>query len=348
MKQLSVGVIGAGILGRRHARVWHEQEETRLVAVVDVDAQRAASVASAYGATAGTDYGALLDNPEVEAVSVVTPDFLHCEPVIACLRAGKDVLVEKPLATDLDEARRMVAAAHDGGRILQVNFSQRFLAEYATIKEIISRGEIGTPVMVQSLKHDTVHVPTEMLTWASRTSPVYFMTSHDLDLIRWYLEAEPVSAMGLETAGVLERRGVAVHDGLQALVRFSSGAVVSFHTSWIHPDTYPAVADDHLEIVGTEGAVVYRSLKRELQVYTAKRAETITFSGPATATEVGGKLRGAFVDSLRLFLSGVRSRTQPMTAASDSLPAVACQVALLESARGNGRTIDLAATASHV
>lgn len=339
--RLGVAVIGTGLLGTRHARAWAEQPETRLVAIMDIRADRAQPVAEKHGARWTTDLSVILADPEVQAVSVATPDHLHCDVVVACLEAGKDVLVEKPLATNLAEAERMVGASRRSGRLLQVNFSQRFVPEFIFMKETIARGEIGRPVMIQSLKHDTIYVPTGMINWAARTSPVYFMTSHDLDLIRWYLGAEPVSVVAHEVRGKLEGIGVESHDGLQALVTFSNGTQVQFHTSWIHPNTFPSVSDGYLEIIGTEGVLIQRSRTREVELYTGKNAQTVKFTGPATSGEVQGKLVGAFVDSFRLFVKSVQERTVPMTEAADSLKAVACQIAMLESARQGGARVEV-------
>jgi predicted dehydrogenase len=340
--RLGIAVVGTGLLGARHARAWAEQPETRLVAVMDLREDRARPVAEKYGARWTLDLAGILSDPEVEAVSIATPDHLHCEAVVACLEAGKDVLVEKPLATNLAEAERMVAVSRRTGRLLQVNFSQRFVPEFSFIKETIARGEIGKPVMIQSLKHDTIYVPTGMIPgWVSATSPVYFMTSHDLDLIRWYLGAEPVSVVAHEVRTKLQSAGVETHDGLQALVTFGDGTQAQFHTSWIHPNTFPSVSDGYLEIIGTEGVLTYRSRSREVELYTNKSAQTVKFTGPATANEVQGKLVGAFVDSFRLFIKSVQERTLPMTAAADSLKAVACQIAILESARQGGTRLEV-------
>src|SRR5438046_1897211 len=92
-----VGVIGVGVFGSLHARVYAESETAELVAVADVDAGRAAEVAARHGCEWHADYQELLARPDVDAVSVCTTDRLHSEPVIAATRAGKHVMVEKPL-----------------------------------------------------------------------------------------------------------------------------------------------------------------------------------------------------------------------------------------------------------
>jgi predicted dehydrogenase len=340
---IGVAVVGAGLLGARHARVWQEMGETRLLRVVDVDRDRAGEVASRYGAVASSLEEVLVD-PAIAAASVATPDHLHAAPVLALLRAGKDVLVEKPLATGPSEARAMVEAAVQRGRILQVNFSQRFLPEYAEIARLVHGGAIGRPTAVMSIKRDTRFVPERMISWAAQTSPVWFMTSHDLDLVRWYLGTEPVWVVARE------RRGGAAatpHDGLHALVGFGGGVEASFSTFWSYPDTYPSVSEDRLELIGSEGMLRYDSRGRRLELYTRGEARETSFSGAATATEVEGRLQGAFATSLRAFLEAVRTRRPPATPAADSIGLVACQAAMLASARDGGRPVELPTTHDH-
>ena len=181
MKKVGVAVIGTGLLGARHARVYNEMPNAELVAVMDVQAERAKAVADKYGVASYTSYSDLLSNSDVEAVSVATPDHLHRDAVVACFEGGKHVLTEKPLSTKVEDAEAMLRAASGTGLSFMVNFSQRFVAEYAWIKRTIEAGHIGTPLMVQSLKHEQISVPTGMIrSWSSETSPIFFMTSHDM------------------------------------------------------------------------------------------------------------------------------------------------------------------------
>lgn len=335
---VGMGVIGAGLLGSRHARVWAERPDTSLIAVMDVDEGRARKVALDHGARWTTDVTEMLADPAIQAVSVATPDHAHFGPVMEALKAGCDVLVEKPLAMSVEEARAMVEEARRHQRILQVNLSQRFVEEYQYIKAVIASGILGAVAFVESIRHDRIDVPTEMLAgWAEKSSPVFFLTSHDLDLLRWYLEAEPASAVGFERRTTLVSRGIATHDGLLGLVTFTNGTVAHFHTSWIHSPSYPVISDTYLEVTGSDGVLTYQSRGRRLEIYAEKAQQHIQFEGPGTVQERQGRLVGAFVDSLASFVGSVKSREQPMTSGVDSLRAIACQVALLESAaQGQG------------
>jgi predicted dehydrogenase len=119
-----VAVIGAGAFGQNHCRVVHESERAQLAAIVDCDVSRAAEMAGRYGAPGFADYRDLPG--KIDAAVIAAPTSLHAEIGCFLLDAGVDVLVEKPIATTLDEAARLVAAAERGGRILQVGHLERF------------------------------------------------------------------------------------------------------------------------------------------------------------------------------------------------------------------------------
>ncbi len=332
MSKVKVAVVGAGILGSRHARVFHELDESELVAVVDTNAERAERVAKQYGAQPFTALSAMLSSVQVDAVSVATPDHLHREPVITALKAGKHVLMEKPLATTADDARAIAAAVAD--RTVMVNFSQRYVSDNIWIKQRIDAGDIGAPRMIVSVKFDTIYVPTGMIArWSAQTSPLWFMSSHDLDLVQWFLGADPVEVVARETRGTLESRGFAIHDGLNALIQYAGGVSANFHSSWIHPNTYPRVADGTLQIIGSEGAITYNARTRTAEIFNARGGEKVEFTGPHTADEVNGKINGAFTSSLLHFLECIREHREPTTSPRRVLCTALAQAAAMESLR---------------
>jgi predicted dehydrogenase len=331
--RLKVAVVGAGILGSRHARVFHEQPDAELVAVVDVNPARA-EVAARYGARFYGDMPTLLAAEAVDAVAVATPDHQHCEPVQAALAAGKHVFVEKPLATTAEDSRAIAAAATASGCTAMVNFSQRYVTDNRWIKQLIDDGGIGRPQAVISIKFDTLFVPTGMIGgWSAQTSPLYFMSSHDLDLTYWFLGRRPIEAYAHETRGTLAALGFDVHDGLNALIRFEGDITTAFHSSWIHPNTYPKIADGTLQIIGSEGALTYNARTRTAELFNTRGGQKLEFTGPHTADEVGGKITGAFSDSVREFLACVREGREPATSPARALPIALAQAAVIESLR---------------
>lgn len=337
MSELKAAVVGAGILGKRYARVLHELDGVVPVAVMSRTAASAEPLAAAYGVPAFTDLERMLDTVSCDVVCVATPDHLHLRPVLAALERGLHVIVEKPLATTVADARMMVNEADARGLVLQVNYSQRFAPEYAWMRECIAAGAIGRVALVQWSKQDTIFVPTKMIGWAAHTSPVFFMTSHELDLVCWFLGAPATSVSARERRGVLETRGIAAHDAVDALVAFADGTSAAFHTSWIHPESWPQLVTETATIVGEHGAIRYENVGRRLHWQGIGGGGTIEFTAPHTATEVDGRLMGAFRTSLEVFLAAVRNGSQPETSAARTLHVVELQAAILHAARSSAR-----------
>lgn len=331
MSKFKVAVVGAGILGSRHARVFHEQPETELVAIVDVNPARV-EVAQKYACKFFPDLDALLKAENVDILAIATPDHLHRAPVLAALNAGKHVFLEKPLATTLDDARALASASAKSDRVVMVNYSQRFVSDHLWIKNAIDDGMIGKPQIVISVKFDTIFVPTGMIrAWSAHTSPIYFMSSHDLDLTYWFLNAQPIEVFAHETRGTLDAQGIAVHDGLNALIKFDGGVSTNFHSSWIHPNTYPRVADGYLQIIGSDGALMYNNRTRAIEFFNSKGGQKIEFTGVHTADEIGGKITGAFTDSVRHFLACIAEQREPQTSPRNTLIVTETQAAVMES-----------------
>src|SRR5207248_2336643 len=115
-----IGIIGAGRVSGGHARVAQALDDTRLVAVADVDAERAQQAADRFGCKSYTDYREMLAAPEVQAVVVALPHWLHCEATVTSLEAGRHVLLEKPMAMTVAECDTMIEAGRRSGRVLMV------------------------------------------------------------------------------------------------------------------------------------------------------------------------------------------------------------------------------------
>ena len=338
---LNVAVVGAGLLGARHARVYSELPECRLVGVCDLDRGRAEAVASRYGARAYTVLDEML-RAGADAVSVATPDHVHYGPVTACLDAGAHVFVEKPLAIDQGEAQAMVRRAAEASRVLMVNYSQRWLPESRRVERLIASGDLGEIAFIESHRWDAAWVPERMIgAWADRTTPIHFMSSHDIDLILSWTGRRVRRVYAVAHRGALPRTDTV--DGYDAFLTLDGGAQVSLHSSWILPETFPAAADSRLEVLGSRGALFLDGNRREVSLFTPGHREQVVFGGPRTADEVDGRIAGAFVESMRAFLSAIDAEDyHGPTSAERTLHVVEVQAAILASAE-RGAEIELPA-----
>lgn len=335
VKKLNVAVIGLGTLGTRYARVFKENERTNLKAVSDLDDEKADEVAAHYNVKAYTSSSDILGKEELDAVAIATPDHVHTEIILTALKNNLHVIVEKPLTTDSESAKKIIDEAAKTDRIIMVNYSQRFVTDFLWIKKKIKDGIIGQPQMIQSVKFDTLYVPTRMISWAAKTSPFFFMTSHDLDLICWFLNDRPGEVYAQEVDGVLKSKGIDVHDGVQAIVRFKSGVSAFFHSSWIHPESYPTIAGGSLEIIGSKGFIRYSMLDRKATLYTNETNHVVQFDGLHTADEQNGRIEGAFPKSINHFLDMIEKGEEPDTSAKHTLHVTLAQCAAMESIKKN-------------
>jgi predicted dehydrogenase len=266
-----MGIIGAGILGTSHAVIYSGLDNARLVAVSDTNGSRARKLASEYGGDSYEDYKQMLKDESIDAVAVCTPDFAHRDPTVAAAEAGKHILVEKPLATSVKDGQDMIDAARKAGVKLMVRFGNRWNPPFVRAKEALDSGELGELEYLYIRLNDTIYVPTEMLSWAARSTVAWFLMSHTIDLARWYAKSEAKKAYGVSRSAVLTKRGVSTPDLYSAIVEFESGVVANLESLWVLPTSHPSIYDFKMEMVGTRGSVSVDTTERCVELYGEKQ-----------------------------------------------------------------------------
>lgn len=245
----SIGIVGGGIRGSIFARALKENDRSDLVAVCDPSEQTRQRIAAEHGVPVYPGVGEMLDaHPEITAAVVATPDFAHRDAAVLCAGRGLDLMVEKPLATTVEEAVEIAAAAEGSGARIMVGFENRWNRRFEAARALVQSPESG-PVMSQIINlNDTVFVPTKMLSWAALSSPAWFLMPHSLDLAIWISGARPerVHAHGVKT--VLAGRGMDTWDSVTATFTMEDGSYVVLNSSWILPESAPAVFDFRYEI----------------------------------------------------------------------------------------------------
>lgn len=185
-KKINVAVIGVHGFGDYHLKGFHENINANVMAVCDINEAYAKEAGEKYGVPYTTDFEEILNNKEINAVSIALPDQLHCEFVIKALHAGKDVLCEKPLALKLDECKKMIAAAKETGKYLMVGQICRFTPGFVKAKQLIDEGAIGELFFVES---EYAHDYSEMTCEWRKNDPLRdgFLggACHAVDLLRW-------------------------------------------------------------------------------------------------------------------------------------------------------------------
>jgi UDP-N-acetylglucosamine 3-dehydrogenase len=261
MDRLRAAVVGAGMIGSLHARVYAEGPLSSLVAVVDPDERRAREVAEALGATWYPRTETMLAREEVDLVSIATREQDRFAPAVACARAGKHLLLEKPLASTLDEARRLVAELNATGVRASVNFILRSDPRYQRAKDAVVSGDIGEPCTFFARRRGTAAGAESYGPW---TDLLISTAIHDIDAMVW-INGGPVTRVYAES--VSKRSATwGREDAVMALLRFENGAIGSLETSWLLPPAVPAPLDAALHVVGTAGGVFIEGSNHGLAV----------------------------------------------------------------------------------
>lgn len=306
-KTVRVGVIGVGALGQHHARVYAALDDTVLVGVYDVDGGRAGEVADRHGSRAYAHLRELL--PEVDAVSVAVPTVDHLRVARAALEAGKDVLVEKPMATTLAEADELIALAQAKGAVLQVGHVERFNPAVEVLRRI------PQPRFVE------VHRLGAFSPRSLDIDVVLDLMIHDLDLV---LSLDGTEAVQVDAVGVpvLTPRV----DIANARLRFASGLIANLTASRVSQERVRK-----FRIFAPRTYVSADLATREAQVY--RLGEPGQGGWPEIQLEQSQAPDLPESEPLRrqleAFVHAVRTRTQPLVGGPDGRRALALALEVL-------------------
>ena len=215
MRPVKVGVIGIGNMGWHHARVLSLLKDADLVGVADPDGDRGALAVEQFGCRWFADYRTMLS--EVEAVCIAVPTLLHHPVGLACLEAGLQVLIEKPIAASQDEATALINAASQAGRLLQVGHIERFNPAFRELTKVVANEEV---VVLEARRHSP-HSDR-----ANDVSVVLDLMIHDIDLV---LELAKAPVVRLAAAGGRSAEGPI--DYVNATLGFENGVVASLMAS---------------------------------------------------------------------------------------------------------------------
>jgi len=254
VEKIGFGVIGAGIWGNSHAWIYSTEPDTELIAVCDLVEEKARQLAEKYHARRWyTDHEKMLKDQEIQAVGIATPDFAHREPFIAACQAGKDILLEKPLATNEEDLKAMRVAYQNARVRVMVDFHARWNPPLVVAKNNIDQGAIGDIISMYYRLNDTIYVPTQMLSWADKSSILWFLGSHTVDTLRFLSGQEVKRVYSVSRSEVLVKLGVNAPDIYQSVLELKNGIIATIENNWIIPNSHPNWNDIKLNILGSRG-----------------------------------------------------------------------------------------------
>lgn len=278
MSPMRVGVVGAGWAGQQHLKGYAALEGVEIAALAGKETAMVAELQGEYGIPATFEsWQDMLENVQLDAVSIATPTFLHAPIAIAALERGIHVLTEKPIAANLADAQRMVDAARASGRVLQVVFNHRLRGDIAELGRIIRSGELGTPYIAKAGWLRRAGIPGS--SWFAQKElsgggPLLDLGVHVVDYVLHLLgepEVATVSASTYDQLGAKAIEGFDVEDIAIAFVRLANGMTVTLEASW---DAYRPDNNEYwMTVYGTEGGAELRVVDYETSEFTVFRTE---------------------------------------------------------------------------
>jgi 1,5-anhydro-D-fructose reductase (1,5-anhydro-D-mannitol-forming) len=321
------GLIGATTISKEWMIGAIRENGGEIVAVMSSDAARGKAYAKANGIPKSTTRLSALLKADIDAVYIATTNELHKAQTLAAAKAGKHVLCEKPLALNLADARKMVAACREAGVVMATNHHLRNAATHRAMRDAIKAGKIGKPLFARVFH--AVFLPPHLQGWRIKdprtgAGVVMDITVHDADTLRFVLDDEPVDVTAMTQAAGMGEHGI--EDGVMGVVRFRSGVLAQFHDAFTVKN-----AGTGFEVHGTEGSLIARDVMTQRPI-----GEVIlrTAAGEQALPTVPENL---YVRSVRNFHAAIAGTGQPSATGEDGIRSMAVAIAALKSAK-TGRT----------
>ncbi|GLZ53484.1 Gfo/Idh/MocA family oxidoreductase [Actinomycetospora sp. NBRC 106378] len=330
-RTVRLALVGTGRIGTHHAEALARHVPgVELTSVVDPDAAAAGRLGDALEVPSGSDPAALLATEDLDGVVICAPARFHADLVIAALEAGKHVFVEKPMATTLADADRVVAAADTAGTVLQVGFNRRFSPGFAAARRAVVDGQIGTPQLLRSLTRDPgpfTADPTRIPQWT-----IFLETLiHDFDTLCWLNPgATPTRVNAMADALVRPDAKASGHlDTAVVTITFDNGAIATAEASFSALYGY----DVRAEVFGSAGMVTAgdgRATDMILHLADGRHVDT-----SRADTDL---LHTAYVGEFAAFADAIRAQQPAVVGARDARTALEIAHAAIRSIE-NGTTV---------
>ena len=258
-KRLGIAVIGSGRIGTLRAQLAAKHPAVDFLAVSDADPAKAKALAEQTGANVhSTDNDEIIAHRDVNAVFVSTPENEHMKPIVAALKLGKPVLVEKPIALSLADAETILQTLKETNGMLRVGYSRRFKDCFLRAKEQMLHERLGRVIGGTARVYNSRAQALAILKRDPHATPVVDVLTYYVDLMCWFLEGNPpVEGVARAQSGIFKAAGYHDDDVTWAIVTFADGAVVNLGVSYSLPARYPTLGQmDRVELLGAEGTMI--------------------------------------------------------------------------------------------
>ena len=262
MNPVSVAVIGAGYWGPNLIRNFASCPLVRLSAVCDSNNERLKKVLVNYPAVRGVSSAEdLFSDPDIDAVAIATPISTHAPLALKALHAGKHVLVEKPLAANIQDALAMLEAARQAHRVLMVDHTFLYSAPVRKMKELLQNGELGELNFVDSVR-------INLGLFQHDVNVVWDLAPHDLSIMDYFIGRLPKSLSAFGACHTPSTKGV--EDVAYLNLDFGNGLLASFHVNWLSP-----VKIRHFIVGGSKKSIVFNDLEPSEKIRVSDRGVSV-------------------------------------------------------------------------
>jgi len=287
-----VGVIGIGYLGQHHARIYSEIEDAELVAIADINEKRADAFAVKYGCEAYSDYGDMFH--KVDALSIVTPTTSHYDIALDCLRAGKDILIEKPITVSVKEADELITKSEESGYIIQVGHLERYnpavLAAYDMVRE---------PRFIEAERL------SPFLGRGTDVDVTLDLMIHDVDIVLSLVSSPVKEIKAVGTKVLTDKIDVA-----KAWIEFENGCIALFTASRLSPEK-----QRRLKVFQKDSYLLLDYQNCEIRHYFRRGQEIVSDT-------IRPENKEPLKEELRDFISCVKERKRPKVSATEGRDAL--------------------------
>ena len=299
---VKAGVIGVGQMGTYHAQIYQKLPQAELIAICEYDDERRAAAEKEFNCRGYKDYKELLENPDIEAVSIVLPDNMHREAVEMAVKNRKHILLEKPLAKELEDGKAMYELTKDYDKVFSVGFLLRYDPRFAMIKQALDDGELGDIIHIYCRRNSPIVGPRRYIGASDLSMHVMI---HDIDYINWYMGCDPVKVFAKNRSVLLKENGM--NDVIYAIVTYENGAIACIEACWVLPEASPTIIDDKVELVGTKGVAYVDSCDNGVRFVTDKK---VLYPDTRHWYYVNGELCGDLAEEVMAFINNVASGTK--------------------------------------
>ena len=345
-KRLRIGLIGAGAIGAWHARIVAESPGAALAATCDIDLGRAEALAQRYGGSVHRDAEAIFGADRLDGVIIASPESMHEAHAAAALRHRVPMLIEKPVAADVDAIQRIRAAAEASGVAVMAGHVERFEIGSAQLKSAVASGICGRVTAIAARRQ---FIGRDAPRFQGLSSTLRVLGVHDFDLLCW-VHPSPVASVYAAAGHGPVFDACGLDDHVVTTLAFADGAIGLVESAWTlpaayggfkHPADWSPAGNNRLDVFGSLGMVSNDMSLRTQQLIAFDGAEGFRAGGLRHQSVMNGRVAGALVEEVAAFLRMIETGTPPLVSLEDAARAVKI-VQMAEASLRLGRPVSAA------